>query len=250
MSKRIDLTGQQFGRLSVIAVTGPRDGRLYWHCRCECGTELEVAGGNLRSGNSTSCGCKTVQRMRNNPPARRHGYTGLPTWNSWQSMIQRCNNSQWKHYHGRGITVCERWQVFENFLADMGERPPGTTLDRIDNEGNYEPGNCRWADHRTQLNNRSNFNRHLTFEGRTQTMAEWARERGLGVTTLCERLQAGWTTERALTTPPRGHRFITYQGRTQSVADWARELGLQGSTLYNRLNRSKWPIERALQPPS
>lgn len=246
MSRRIDLTGQQFGRLTVTAAV-EGCGNIYW-CRCECGTELQVRAGNLRSGNSTSCGCKNVQRLRREPIARRHGYTGTPTWNSWSSMIERCSKPAWKYYHGRGITVCDRWLKFENFLADMGERPPGTTLDRIDGNGNYEPANCRWADHQTQLNNRPNFNRRLTFDGRTQTMAEWARELGMGVTTLHERLDMGWSIERALTTSVRGRRFITYQGKTQSVADWARELGLKGATLYNRLNRDKWPIERALRP--
>jgi hypothetical protein len=199
MSRRLSLYGQEFGRLTAIDVT-VRGGKTYWRCRCLCGNEIEVAGGNLVSGNSTSCGCKNLERLRDNPPSRRHGMTETPTWNTWKSMVERCSDPKRKHYHARGISVHPRWTVFENFLADMGERPEGMTLDRIDSTGNYEPGNCRWATWITQENNRS-INRLLTFDGRTMTTADWARESGISRHALFQRLKAGWSVERALTEP-------------------------------------------------
>jgi hypothetical protein len=116
-------------------------------------------------------------------------------------MIQRCTNKaapNYRRYGGRGIAVCERWLLYENFIADMGLSPNGFTLDRMDNDGNYEPGNCRWADRRTQANNRSS-NRLISHAGMTKTISEWARERGIKVSTLGMRINHyGWSISRAL----------------------------------------------------
>lgn len=136
-----------------------------------------------------------------------HGMNGTPTYRSWQAMLTRCTNSnraQFKDYGGRGIKVCERWLKFENFLADMGERPDGTTLDRFPNkDGDYEPGNCRWAS-RVEQNRNTRSNLQLTFCGKTQLAAQWADELGIKRYTLYARLNHyGWTVERALTTPVR-----------------------------------------------
>ena len=160
-------------RLTLVRrIPGTRPTRAVF--RCECGTEKEFLCGNVASGRSRSCGClnreMSAQRRLDNIEAftgarRRHGHTEAPTWKSWQAMIQRCTNKRrdnYRYYGGRGVRVCDRWTVYENFLADMGERPDGMTLDRIDPDGDYEPANCRWATWVEQRSNRSADNRSAT----------------------------------------------------------------------------------------
>lgn len=136
---------------------------------------------------------------------KQHHMSNTPAHRSWEQMKQRCQDPNCKDYPwygGRGIKVCDRWQQFVNFHADMGDRPEGMSLDRVDNEGDYEPGNCRWATKFEQKHNRSD-NVNLTFAGKTQCLAVWARELGLHFETLRHRLLRGWSTERTLTTPVR-----------------------------------------------
>lgn len=161
--KRIDMTGKTFGRLTVTAYDSTSDsGRVNWRCRCECGNEAIVVGQNLRNGNTLSCGCLLHRRGLEHPNATHaHSGTGgrrTPEYRAWSNMMTRCYNAKNKSYAdygGRGITVCERWrESFVAFLADVGRKPSGTTLDRIDNDGNYEPGNVRWASYFVQARNR------------------------------------------------------------------------------------------------
>lgn len=153
-----------------------------------------------------------VQAGSNNP-AHTHGHTTggfSPTYHSWSSMIQRCTNPKrraYPRYGGRGIMVCDRWMVFENFLEDMGERPAGLTLERVDNDGNYEPGNCIWATRRTQNRNSSQVVR-VTLGGETRPVVEWCEIIGISINTVrCRVKKHSWTYERALTTPPQAERF-------------------------------------------
>jgi len=132
-----------------------------------------------------------------------HGMTRCPSWRSWAAMLYRCQDPNNGYYGGRGIAVCDRWrESFENFYADMGDKPEGLSLDRIDNDGNYEPGNCRWATRTEQCNNQRS-NRMLVLDGRSQTLAEWSKELGVNVSAIRRRLIRGWSIKDALTTPVR-----------------------------------------------
>ena len=156
----IDRTGQTFGRLTVLAqARGGRD--RMWTCQCSCGAVMTVAGGNLQSGATKSCGClhkeMVIHRLTKHGGAANGKRTS--TYQTWKSMRKRCNNPnnpKWHRYGERGIKVCERWNDFSQFLADMGEKPQGTSIERIDNDLGYEPGNCVWAGVSTQGRNKQN----------------------------------------------------------------------------------------------
>jgi hypothetical protein len=194
MPKFIDHTGQRFGRWTVIE-RGPdwRPGVPAWRMRCDCGNEKTLRAQTFVSGASRSCGCLNNEVRRSQKNTLTHGLTRTRAWNAWVNMRQRCENPKASGYHkygARGISVCERWAFFENFIADMGQCPPGWTLDRIDGTKGYSKENCRWATQKAQQNNRLN-NSRLTLDGRTQTIAQWAAEIGIARHSIRNRLNRG-----------------------------------------------------------
>ena len=160
MPKQINLEGKRFGRLVVQSRYHGDKKQFYWNCLCDCGTAKTIYGADLKRGAIKSCGCFRREFVTLKKTKHGHAKRGRPTqtyW-AWQGMQRRCKGYSPVHkrrYTERGIIVCDRWKKFENFLADMGEKPTGFTLDRINNDGNYEPSNCRWADWVTQRNNRA-----------------------------------------------------------------------------------------------
>lgn len=202
MPKLIDLTGQRFDRLVVIERADVNKGRKpAWTCLCDCGQTLETTGDSLKSGATRSCGCYRRETSSELCKSRsKHDDTRSTEWYVWQGIRQRCQNSRsrdYSHYGERGIKVCDRWQSYESFLADMGRRPSSKhSLDRIDVDGDYEPSNCRWATQREQQNNRRN-NRLIEWQGETRTASEWARELGIKKDTFLKRLRRHGPCERA-----------------------------------------------------
>jgi hypothetical protein len=200
-AKKIDLTGNAFGRLRVIAEAGRTpQGRVMWLCRCECGTEKEVVGHSLRSGATKSCGCGQGHYRPAGPRPRTRRRRRV--YKIWLGMVRRTTKPQadnYPRYGGRGITVCERWRKFENFYADMGEPPEGSSIERVDNDGPYAPENCRWATDAEQRRNQRR-NVKITWCGRTLIAKDWAASLGLHHNVLYRRIAAGWDPERALTT--------------------------------------------------
>jgi hypothetical protein len=157
MPKMIDITGQRFGQLTAIKSIEQRDRKFYWLCRCDCGVTTVVQGKKLRNGHTQSCGHLRRDGLKATHGEARKGRESSE-YSTWKAMLQRCenpNDKSYKFYGGRGIKVCERWHRYENFIADMGRRPPGCELDRYpNNDGNYEPNNCRWTTHSEQMKNK------------------------------------------------------------------------------------------------
>lgn len=203
----IDLSGRRFGSLTVVSfrgVTKHKASRHYrWACECDCGRTVDVDGSYLRSGHTKSCGC--MRRALVSQAMTRHGETAGGKESAefvvWKSMIQRCsdhNSKSFPNYGGRGITVCDRWRKFENFLADMGRRPPGMSIERRDVDGPYAPNNCCWATASEQARNRRD---RITVRrcGRDVPLKTACEEVGLSYHTVWQRInRLGWSPDRAL----------------------------------------------------
>lgn len=215
MGKLIDMTGQKYGRLTVISRAEnatDKDGtiRAKWNCICDCGTLITVRGKDIRSGNTKSCGCMNREAISASNLANKttHGGRYTRLYKIWRGMKDRCYNdklSYYARYGGRGIMVCKEWlDDFQSFKewALVNGYSDNLTLDRIDVNGNYEPSNCRWVTMKEQGNNRRT-NHTLTYNGETKTISEWAETTGLSKGAIWHRIDMGWDVESALTTPAR-----------------------------------------------
>ncbi len=246
MSRIIDLTGQRFGRLTVIR-RGPSGTQRHarWWCECDCGKACSLAfSTNLLKGHTKSCGCL----------AKPHGGWRTPEYKAWGSLRHRCSNPNARNYYlygGRGIRVCDRWASFENFLADMGPRPSsGHSIDRLDVNGNYEPGNCAWRTCSQQQRNKRN-SLFITHNGETLHVREWAERTGIHTDTLrCRILKLKWSTDRAFSMPQHTYQrglCISYQGETLSVSAIAKREGVVKQTLHKYITKKGIPVEDALK---
>lgn len=199
--------GARYGRLVALSDSHrDHNKKVHWLFRCDCGAEVVKSVGDVRSGHVSSCGCLRREVSARMAPKRSegnitHGCTHTPEYACWKDMFRRCTkptHKSYASYGGRGIQVCARWRVFENFLADMGRRPsPDYSLDRINNDGNYEPGNCRWATRVEQMRN-TRRNHVVTVRGRDMCVTEAAEVSGLKPATLRRRVLNGWSIETAM----------------------------------------------------
>lgn len=258
-SRHLNLLGMRFGWLLVVAdagsaPSGAKGKSRRWVCRCDCGNVTVVSANSLRTNNTRSCGCMFVAAK-----ARRGGLSLTPELQAWRSMIGRCYNPNcagFENYGGRGITVCERWlgaDGHEHFLADMGVKPsPKHSLDRINNGGNYEPSNCRWALRAEQARN-TRKTRMISFSGKTMCLMDWAAATGLSHSIIRHRLNRGWSVAAALTEPPDHHanskeRNLTAEAilaAKEKFGTWAavaEHFGITGTTLCKARRRLRLGI--------
>lgn len=204
MGNYTDITGQRFGRLVALEYVG----HSMWRCKCDCGTEKNVEYYALHKGYTLSCGCYHREILKGRtPPNKTHGMKDTPEFNIWSMMKNRCTNpncNRHQFYKDKGIKVCDRWlgpDGFIHFIEDMGMRPgPNYSIDRIDNDGDYCPENCRWATKKEQSNNQSR-NLILEYMGRENTLALWCDELGLNYKRTWKRLKDGWSVKRAFEEP-------------------------------------------------
>lgn len=207
-----DRTNTAVHNLNILGYAGKsatKEPKTQWFVECHCGDIFIAIGSNLGNGNTKSCGCVATEHIRNLNLS--HQMCNTRTYRIWAGMKTRCTNASnpnHKRYGERGIVICDRWlHSFENFLADMGICPSNQhTIERKDNDGNYEPSNCYWEPSRFVQNNNTRKNVFITFQNKTQTIAQWAREKGIRYHFLQYRIKAGWSAEEALTLPPQKSR--------------------------------------------
>lgn len=251
--KPLDLAGKTFGYLTAIKrVANNKHRNAMWLCRCCCGNVKVVSAQNLRKGDVKSCGCKKSEMISNS--RTKHGMKHTPTYGSWLAMKKRCNNPTCDHYYNygaKGIKVCEEWNSsFVSFLRDMGERPEGKTLDRIDNSKGYYKENCKWSTDEQQRENRTD-NCMIKYNGKTQTCKQWSKETGIKYDILNDRFHRGDRGDR-LFRPEKSPRIssvcVEYKGKSYGLAEFSRLMGVKYYKLYYCVhNRKLDPIASALK---
>lgn len=248
MARIKDLSGQKFNMLTVISYYGnTEDHKAVWLCRCDCGVEKPIAAAKLKQGQK-SCGC--LSATANTRKKSYHGKRGTGAYVSWSRMIQRCNYDGYDgtaRYKGRGVSVCERWRTFVNFLEDMGDRPEGCSLDRINNEGDYEPSNCRRADQKTQARNKSTTKTY-EYRGQKKILDDWADEFGINRNTLTDRVSTlGWGITEAIERPiqarDNAHRIF---GEDLTLSQASKKYSVVYRTLASLVNTRGYSAESAV----
>lgn len=242
----VNMSGQRYGSVVALKIVGSsRSGDLVWSFVCDCGNKFDAIGYAFRSGKSVSCQKCAAERCKS--ASIKHGLSESDEFKIWTGMHTRCYNERstsFRGYGARGITICERWrQSFACFLEDMGRRPSKKhSIDRIDNDGNYEPSNCRWATAEEQANNKRTTVRTPTVEG--VRMREMAASAGISVSGMRMRAKKGKSND--LLRPSKRLGCITHNGITDTYAGWSKRTGIKQSTIAMRLGSYGWPVERAL----
>lgn len=243
----------RFGRLTVVGEAPPAQWRHREYrrvlCVCDCGTERRVQPSKLKAGQTLSCGCYAAERASQSN--RTHGMSRSPEYLSWVAMRCRCYNpadKSYADYGGRGITVCERWRdSFEAFFADMGPRPAGMTLDRIEVNRNYEPSNCRWADPYEQADN-TRIARRLLVKGERINLSEASRRAGISRSSIRLRMKRGMSAEEAMSAPrdltqgsrsKANNRHVEFRGKQMLMAEVRDATGIEGSHINYHLKRGR-----------
>lgn len=242
----IDMAGKTFGSITGIEIAGrATSGDLKWLFKCECGNQFEANGYYARTGKINTCPSCAAARSR--AASIKHGLTDTPEFSTWTEIQTRClnpNSTGYENYGGRGIAVCPRWlSSFEAFLADMGRRPGiQYSIERDDVNGDYEPGNCRWATRAEQARNKRN-NVFITINGIAKTLSDWADYYGVSRGTASLRHKKGLRGAAIFTTTAQQ---ITHDGITDTFSGWSRRTGIKANTIGMRVNKYKWSVERAL----
>lgn len=204
--KYLDLTNKKFNRLTALERVSNQGQKVMWKCKCDCGNIAYVSASNLTCNRTKSCGCLKDEKLIQRSTTHNQRHTKL--YEVWKSIKQRCfnpNNISYKNYGARGITICDDWknnfQSFFNWSMQNGYTT-NLSIDRIDNNGNYCPENCRWTDRHTQSNN-TRSNRYITYNNQTKTLADWVKTTNLSYGCVFSRIQKGWSIDKALNTPSR-----------------------------------------------
>lgn len=243
----MNIQGERFGSSVVLSESG-RDssGKIVWLCACDCGAEFKTTGTNLRTGRVKSCRECSLARVAG--AATTHGLTETPEYWVLVGIKDRClnkNNNRYERYGGRGIKVCDRWlESVEHFVSDMGPRPSSKhSIERIDIDGNYEPGNCVWATLEQQAKNRSN-NTQITINGVTKNIQQWSADTGVCRTVILKRMRRGLSGEDLIKKHQRT--LITVGVVTDTISGWSRRTGIKPATIASRIRDYGWTHERAV----
>lgn len=258
MNNLDDCIGMTFNRLTLVAFHEKRGRRKFAHFQCSCGNKYIGEFSSVACGRTKSCGCLSRETSSAQGRANAvHGMTKTPEYNVWGKMIARCTNHRdrsYPNYGGRGITVCDRWRVFQNFFDDMGRRPSNKhSIERIDVDGNYEPANCVWATTHEQCRNKRNTVKH-TLGDEQLILGDIAEKLGVSRETLVSRMARGMTAQEAVSKPvrrisrTRRNEQIEFQGVSDTAFGWSRRIGIPFKTLLYRLNCG-WSVEKAMTAP-